>query len=170
MSRLIDPMMPFDPTQAVQSAYNFWLGFIPPYLGLGAAGADPSANWSAGGDESGVSAAPNELISPVEQVAEAAAMAERWLQYFAQPFAPILQSAGVPDLMDQWTAWPGFASAKAGEASGPATMATQALFAPWTALMSTFAAAMTNALLAWLRLWVISSAGVAHETQPQSPT
>jgi hypothetical protein len=136
-------MTPFNPTQGVQAVYNFWLGLIPQLLGqFDGANANRDASASAS------NAAPllNGLIFPADQIAKAAALTQQSVQYFAQAIAPMLQGDAASKLLVPWaSAVPGFASGKPEEAADAATTATQAMLAPWTALMSHVAAAVPGA-------------------------
>jgi hypothetical protein len=125
-------MNPVDSTQGAQQIYNFWLGLIPQFLGqFGSAVPGMAAN------ASNASAVPNGMLFPNDQIAKAAAMTQQSLQALAQSFTAMLQTGGVPNLLTQWAnAAPAFAPVKPEDAQAAATAATQALFAPWTALMS----------------------------------
>lgn len=76
-----------------QSVYDYWLSLLPQFwaqLGapLGAAGA------------TGAHAAA--LPFPADQVAKAAALTQGALQGIADSYAPMLQAAGAPGLLEQW--------------------------------------------------------------------
>lgn len=81
----------------VNAVYDFWLGLLPqffaqfgaPYGGIGAAATNASN--------------PTSLPFPADQVAKAAAMTQSALQSLAQAYAPMLQAAGAPGLLGQWT-------------------------------------------------------------------
>jgi poly(hydroxyalkanoate) synthase III subunit E len=136
---------PFDSTRGSQAAYDFWLGLIPQFLGQ-FGGAAPGV--AAKADPSASSASPglNSLMFPADQIAKAAAMTQQSLQGLAQSLAPMLQAGGLPNLLAQWaTASPAFASGKPGDAAAAAASATQAMLAPWAALMSGVAGAIPTA-------------------------
>lgn len=134
-------MTPFDATQGVQQAYNFWLGLLPQFLSQ-FNGANPGKATSADGKTNANAAAAwlNDLTFPADQIAQSTAITQQLLQSFAQTLAPMLQGGALSNLLGPWaSAVPGFGSVasvtsgKPGEAA--ATSTAQAFFAPWAALM-----------------------------------
>jgi hypothetical protein len=114
-------MTPFNATQGVQQVYDFWLGLIPQFLGqAGAAKTSTEAGANGAFNANDPAALLNGLVFPADQIAKAAAMTQQSLQAVAQVFAPLLNAA-----------------APAGNAANP----TQAMFAPWSALLSNLAGA-----------------------------
>jgi len=114
----------------VNAVYDFWLGLLPqffaqfgaPYAGIGAASTNPSS--------------PTSLPFPADQVAKAAAMTQSALQSLAQAYTPMLQAAGGPGLLGQWTSAPPFALPMQ-QALGAKPMDLAAMMAPMMVPMTT---------------------------------
>jgi hypothetical protein len=135
-------MSTFDPTQGVQSVYNFWLGLIPQFMGQFGGAPLPG-----GPAATNAPPASNGLLFPADQIAKAAAMTQQSLQSLAQWFAPMLQAPGTTGGTPQWpTAMSPAAWMQAAQLAQPGTLgavgaampdlsAAQAFMAPWTALM-----------------------------------
>ena len=122
-------MIATDLNQGSRAAYEYWLGLISQLFGqLGGASSTGAAP-----------AAFDKLPFPVDQVAKAASMTQQSLQSMLQVLVPALQT-GMPNLMAQW-----------GKQLAPFSFTTpgntadanvQSMFAPWLALMPSFAAVM----------------------------
>lgn len=118
-----------DPVQDAQSVYNFWLGLVPQFfaqLGQSVPGAKAATQ----------TAIPplDGLMFPLEQFARAAAATQKSLQNMAQAMTPAWQ-AGAANVFAPWASAASSTVDKAGAAAAAAS-AAQAMFAPWTALMS----------------------------------
>ncbi|HEY1328846.1 MAG TPA: poly(R)-hydroxyalkanoic acid synthase subunit PhaE [Casimicrobiaceae bacterium] len=118
--------MTFDPAQAAQSVYNFWLGLVPQFLG--------QLGQPVSGSKDGASGMLDGLMFPMDQFAKAAAATQQSWQSMAQAMTP--SQPGVANAFAPWIAGASSSSEKAGAAAAPAR-AAEAMFAPWTALMST---------------------------------
>ena len=80
----------------VNAVYDFWLGLLPQFF------AQLGAPYAAIGAATNASN-PMSLPFPADQVAKAAAMTRSALQSLAEAYAPMLQAAGAPGLLGQWT-------------------------------------------------------------------
>jgi hypothetical protein len=79
----------------MQAMYDQWLSVLPQFFAQ--FGVPPAAQ--AGGGDGAARALP----FPADQVAKAAALTQNALTSIAQSYAPLLQSAGAPALLAQWT-------------------------------------------------------------------
>lgn len=133
-------MNPFESAQGAHQAYDFWLRLIPQFLGQ-FAGAVPGAAASADTGASNPFASISGLMFPADQIGKAATMTQQSLQPLAQSLASMLEAGGAANLLNQWSkAVPAFASVKPADAAAT----TQALLAPWAALMSQTTAAQDS--------------------------
>ena len=122
-------------SSGVNAVYDFWLGLLPQFF------AQFGAPYAAFGAPANVSN-PMPLPFPADQVAKAAAMTQSALQSLAQAYAPILQAAGAPGLLGQWTnALPFALPMQQAIATKPADLA--AMVAP---IMTSMTAPMTTAM------------------------
>jgi Poly(R)-hydroxyalkanoic acid synthase subunit (PHA_synth_III_E) len=89
-------MNSFDPAQGAEAVYNFWLSFIPQFMGqLGASSgakpqAPPTMPWM------------NALLFPADQIAKATQMTQQSLGTMAQTMAPMMGAAAMPNMLTQW--------------------------------------------------------------------
>ena len=111
----------------MQAMYDQWLSMLPQFFGQ--FGVPPAAAGDSG------NGAARALPFPADQIAKAAALTQNALTSIAQSYAPLLQSAGAPALLAQWTnAMPLMA---AGMPNAGATLPGAFPFAPWLAAAQT---------------------------------
>lgn len=176
-------MTPSQPAQDAQSIYDFWLRLIPGFLGqVGDAGAGAKPGTGAGDGASLVDG----LLFPTDQFMKAATATQQSLQTLAQSIAPTLRG-GIPNLFGEWAATLApFSFAKPGDAMTAANAATQAMLAPWNAMMASIAGAPPGATTATASLpgspaallplqalnqsWVNFASGLAEMTSGQLAT
>ena len=119
----------------VNAVYDFWLGLLPQFF------AQFGAPYAAIGAATNASN-PMSLPFPADQVAKAASITQAALQSLAQAYAPMLQAAGAPGLLGQWTnALPFALPMQQAMAAKPADLA--AMIAP---MMTSMTAPMTTAM------------------------
>ena len=119
----------------VNAVYDFWLGLLPQFFAQFGA---PYAGIAAATNASN----PTSLPFPADQVAKAAEMTQSALQSLAQAYAPMLQAAGGPGLLGQWTSTLPFAL-PVQQALGAKPIDLAAMMAP---MMGTMMAPMTTAM------------------------
>ena len=115
----------------VNAVYDFWLGLLPQFF------AQFGAPYAAIGAATNASN-PMSLPFPADQVAKAATMTQSALQSLAQAYAPMLQAAGGPGLLGQWTSTLPFVL--------PMQQALSAKPVDLAAMMGTMMAPMTTAM------------------------
>ena len=112
----------------VNAVYDFWLGLLPQFF------AQFGAPYAAIGGATNASN-PMSLPFPADQVAKAASMTQSALQSLVQAYAPMLQAAGGPGLLGQWTSALPFAlPMQQALAAKPSDLAT--MMAPMMTAMS----------------------------------